>query len=517
MTTLDLGNRHSRTVVGLGSDATSKTVEIRAGALEDSQPAQHLLVCLVNLLARLHGSVSRIEIAVEGEFSVAVPQAVSSRNAFDALVEMARWANGDRIPVAAPTGAADIRIDLRSRASDDADLYAWGAGWKAWVGNTPPTFTRSTDVDGCLGPYFAAAMLAAEVFKMSRGIVKGRQATDDAYSLWDGTVGLWGELEDGPSLRSLDMPALYLIGAGAVGQGLIQILGSSELSSGYVVTIDHDRHDDEGTNLNRCFLAGIDDIGGLKVDVVERFRKHTGLDGYEFKGKLTDYLPANKPGLRADLADAERRDVFNLIVSAVDINESRQDIQGLRPSVIIGGSTDSLRAQATTYGLVDGAGCLSCLNPIGDSKMKAMAIEAELRALSTDEQRERLLGKVSDLEAALSYLSTQEPRCGQLGEAEVRNFASATSPEFSISFVSMAAAAMTAARLIASIVDQKWCSQRAATSVFQFKSFAAAETTLARRPNCQHCIGSDVATKLKPTAASVQERWLVSAKPLFSQ
>ena len=229
----------------------------------------------------------------------------------------------------APTGRSDIKIDISADPRAGANFYAWGAGWRSWVGAMPSTFEIDEMAPGCLEPYFAAAMVAGEVFKVSKGLLKGRLASDDAYSLWTGELGEWDDVAEGPSMVGMTLPPLYLVGAGAVGQGLMQVLGASGLRDPYVVTIDHDYHDEKGTNLNRCFLAGMADILQPKVDAIKRYRSSTGLDGYEFEGKLNDYLTAAKPGLRSAVAESEARDRYDVVVSAVDLNRSRQDIQGL--------------------------------------------------------------------------------------------------------------------------------------------------------------------------------------------
>jgi hypothetical protein len=496
MTELELGDRHNRAVAGLGCGAESKIIRLVAGPVGRSIPRQHLLVCLVNLLSRLHGSVKAILLDVDGDIIVPLPNGAPPGNAIEAMQQMARWANGDRIPVLAVRGVADITIDISAGAEAGADLYAWGAGWKAWVGSSPATFSRSDDDPSCLGPYFAAAMAAGEVFKLSKGLLKGRFASDEAYSLWSGALGRWNELADGPSVRGHTLPTSYLIGAGAVGQGVVQVLGASGLAEAFLITIDHDLHDKQGTNLNRCFLAGVPDILEAKVEAVKRYRERTRLAGYEFQGSLDDYLISSHPGLPPAVAEAQRRDSFDLVISAVDINRSRQTIQGLRPKVIVGGSTDGLRAQSALYGVVEGAECLGCWNEPEDDKAKAAALEAQLRSLSPEAQRQMLSGKVDDVDAAVAYLALTNPRCGQLGETEVRSFATSVSPEFSVSFVSMAAAVMTVARIFGATFFSDQASSRPAKGLFQFKNLEVDEVTTARRPACSHC------HPLKPPAAT---------------
>ncbi|ESX82759.1 MULTISPECIES: ThiF family adenylyltransferase [unclassified Mesorhizobium] len=487
MSGLALGDRHSRPLDGLGDVASPKTILIRAGDVSGAVNRQHLLVCLVNLLARLHGLVGSIRVAVKGEMTVVTPNGAGPANAFQAVENLASWANGGRIPVLPPDGVEDLTIDMTGQMRGGASIYVWGEGWKAWIGSAPRAFGGSFGRRDCLGPYLAAALAAGEVFKHAKGLKKGRFARDDAYSLWSGESGRWEVLEDGPAVSDTRLPPLYVVGAGAVGQGIIQVLGASELASSFLVTIDHDRHDLEGTNLNRCFLAGLDDLDRPKVEAVERYRTFSGLGGLEHSGTLRDYILSSRSGLHPKLDLAEARDSYELVVSAVDINTSRQDIQGLCPRVVVGGSTDGLRAQAVIYGLVEQAECLGCWNVPDDGRAKAAAREAALRAMSPEERRKELAGQVENLDAALSYLASAEPRCGQLGESDVKSFVDRMPPEFSASFVSMAAATMAAASLFRVTSGLSSDVNLQPKTILQFKNLSMAKTVTARRSGCAHC------------------------------
>lgn len=171
----------------------------------------------------------------------------------------------------------------------------------------------------------------------------------------------------------------------------------------------------------------------------------------------------------------------------MDINRSRQDIQGLRPRIVIGGSTDGLRSQSTSYGVQKGAECLGCWNEPDEDDARAAALEAELRAMRADERRHKLAGQVNDLDAALTYLAAAEPKCGQLGEADVRSFTLAVSPEFSVSFDFMAAAVMTAGRLMTLALSEEAALSRRPKGLFQFRNLEATEVRTARRSGCPSC------------------------------
>jgi hypothetical protein len=385
---------------------------------------------------------------VSGTFDVALPIDLGMREALPTMQALSRWATGGQIEVRS-AGDHEFVIHLGAALGlPGANVYAFGAGWKAWVGNRPPTFDIDDAPGLCFGPYFAACMAVGEVFKTSRRLRKGIFADSKSLSLWSGATGNWDDLVDGPSVVGVTLSPFYLIGAGAVGQGVIQVLGACGVGTEFVVTIDADTHDEKGTNLNRCFLAGIKDLGNPKVDVVTRYRLLTGINGMEFRGTLRDYVQAPvDPRLPEGLKVTQSRDAFEVIVSAVDLNTSRHDIQGLSPVLVIGGSSDGLRAQSNVYRRTGDAECLACWN-------------------------EPEVGK------------KPSATCGNMSAVDLGE--PVDTPEFSVSFVSMAAAVFATCRLIIETSGLEH-TQRLERTVFQFKNLVLDEGTTSANPTCAYC------------------------------
>jgi len=488
-----IADRHSRPVQGLGADARPLTVRIVAGAELAAPTAQHLTVCMVNLLCRLVGSVAAVELDLPPQrLSVTIPGPESEGGAVEQLSALAEWAVSGKVPVAGRSHRiCDMTIcigDLPSDRDEPIDLWVIAAGWRAWVGTTrdhlPAKIFADADANP-LGPYLAAALAVGEVFKRSRGLVKGRFAEDFGYSLWTGKTGPWAELADGPPIAGATLPPFYLVGAGAVGQGLHAILAAAKIRTEYVVTIDDDRHD--GTNLNRCFVAGADDVEKLKIKAVRRSRKAAGIKGLEFKGTLAQYVSGGQdPALHADLAVTQAQDLFPLVVSAVDKNASRQDIQGLAPGLVLSATTVGLTAKANTYEMRSGAACLACHNPPEDDGARLREVEQRARNMDEMELRAFLAGNVADAEAVIEYLRHSE-RCGELGEADFRNFATRRTPEFSVSFVSMAAATLLASRLFMQAPTLGAHVPRSPMSTLAFRNLEAGDDHLAQDTTCLHC------------------------------
>lgn len=485
-----LSDRHSREVEGLGSlPPAGLTVRVQAPNLA-SISSQHTLACLGNLLCRLTGSVKSVFLAIEErEFEVALPHRASGCGTVEALLSMSAWANGGAIPFSVDNKTpADFTVTIGEATEVfGKGVNIMGAGWIAWAGTEPsPKQLLTVDETNPIGPYFAACLGASEIFKFSRELCRGRFAANDAYSLWDGACGTLAELTQGPPLDGPTIPPFLLVGAGAVGQGLILVLGASRPAQSYVATIDFDPHDD--TNLNRCFIAGEADETHPKVDAVARFRKINSLDGTERPCTIAQFA-ASPPisELPADFGTAIANDDYPLVVSAVDRNDSRWDIQGLNSDLVLGGSTNNLTANSATYGRTTGR-CLACYNPRESDNAHYQALLEELRPLNDEEKRTFLAGKVpeGEIEMVIDHLSSN-PRCGSLGEKALKDFARSSEAEFSVSFVSMAAAVMLFGRLIQSTDVQNVSPHRAQFSNFNFRNLRGGDYELCREPSCPHC------------------------------
>lgn len=487
----DISDRHARTVEGLGDTLKPLRVLLVAGPAFALPGGQHLMVCLVNLLCRMVGSVAAIEIDVpDTKLSVATPFVLAEGDPVSQLAELARLAVGDDVPVASRTGVGCDMIvcvgEPPQHLPRPADLFALGAGWRAWVGTgdyrpqEPPGGDRNP-----LGPYLAASLAAGEVFKRSRGLVRGRHAKNFGYSLWSGETGSWEDLADGAPVAGLDLAPFYLVGAGAVGQGLLAVLAAADVGSAYIVTIDDDRHDK--TNLNRCFVAGVADEGKPKIEAMGRARRAAGLDGREFGGTLNQYISRGPDDfLRADLAALEANDEYRLVVSAVDKNVSRHDIQGLSPGLVLGASTIGLSAKANVYDMTAGTACLACHNRPENDGERLREVEQLARAMDDTALREFLEGGVDDVEAVLAYLR-RAPHCGELAEADFRNFATRRSPLFSVSFVSMGAALLMAARIFSRATSLGEPGNRGLMSTISFRNLDAGDDNLAQDLSCSRC------------------------------
>ena len=492
MTTDSIADRHLIPVDGLKRATEAKPQFVRVhvdGHWAASVAGQLLTSCLINLLCRQVGLVSRIEI-----MAPAVPLLVSlpsgpTAAAFPAcLEEVATWAVGDAVAVAATTSSAVADQSIVIGAAEVRDegvptLTVLGDGWRAWIGEPAKARKRvEAKSANALGPFLAAGLAAGEVFKRTCGITRGWLLNDNGYSLWSGEAHPdWDALSDGPEVVGSVLPPLHMIGAGAVGNDLAYILANLGLREAYVVAIDDDEYDTR--NLNRCLAAGWRDLKHPKVNAVGRLLRAAKIGVLPFPGTLKSYLSDQRLALRADIAQSVDDLEFGVVASCVDKGVSRQHVQSLRPQILAGGSTLDLRARANIYARKPGAACLACYNPAELDGERIRALERELRAMSPEMRAQYLTEHGLDAAAVDAYLSGVE--CGGVGETALKTFATQPSALFSVGFVSLGAALLLASTILRATIFAASAPMRADMTTLHFLNGGLLDAGLSSDPDCE--------------------------------
>jgi len=490
--TRDIGDRHLRAADGLKDSADAKPASVRiivADEWASSRAGQLLVSCLVNLLARQAGIVEHVEIvATETPLVISLPSGATHLRFPQCLEDLGRWSVNKRVTVSVTPNSSlcDYSIVIGhvggSTFLSGTVYVVVGDGWNAWIGepsHAPADLTPRSE--NPLGPFLAAALASGEIFKRSRGLLRGSYLTANGFSLWSGDASVnWGDLVNGPELAGHTLPPTHLVGAGAVGNAFAYVVTYSQFRDAYVVAIDDDCYD--STNLNRCLAAGWADIGQPKVDALAHLLISANLGAFPYPHTVNDYIIDQRSGLRPDAAQEANELDFKIVLSCVDKGVSRQHVQGLHPHLLAGASTLDLRAQSNLYGTWPGAACLGCYNRAERDGDKLRALEMKVRGLPTDKRREFFLANGLDTDAIEKYLA--DPQCGTVGETALRDFAIKPPQDFSAGFVSLTAGLLLASALFRQLFFSG-APDRADMTTLNFLTGGFMDSGLSADPGCE--------------------------------
>jgi hypothetical protein len=488
----DISNRHLLPVSGLEAADQARRVTVSiyiAPPWRGTMAGQHLVSSLVNLLCRQADLVIAINLASDDvTLLVPLPGRSMGETLLGTLEQFVPWSVGDKVSLTISRSIfpADFTIVIGCPDQCDIDLpsdalYAIGSGWCAWIGEKGAApLSVIPSMSDPQGPFLAASFAAGEVFKAARGATKGVPITATGYSLWSRrTTVEWEELKNGPTIFGRSLPPMHIVGAGAVGQALVYTLVAANVH-GCFITIDNDIHDT--TNLNRCLLAGLSDVGEQKVFAIERYAALSGLTTVPFTCTVQDYLMAPKSRLPSDIAGSAQALKFPIVVSCVDKNVSRHNIQGLWPDIIFGASTLRLTSRSDVYNLRVGNACLACHNPPENDGEKIRNLESTLRAMDKDDRRTYLQDHGLSVEAIEDYL--QSPTCGKVGESELRAHATQLGQQFSVGFVSLGAGVLLASELFKRLLFPDDHIGQQSMTIINFLNGKIGSADLSIDPNC---------------------------------
>ncbi len=354
---------------------------------------------------------------------------------------------GQRVTTsAATTESSDIilHVDPRFTQATDRDYAIWGDSWCCAAATLLDVPAGASHIP--IGPMLAATLGAAEAFqRITDWQGEGRLPREPLYlSAWSGkTARNWFALLDGPPVTALAIEPFYLCGAGAVGQALAATLSYFPGRAGHAVTMDGDPLD--GTNLNRYCLSHRASPPG-KADACRAVLENTAFTVDAMPYYWKDYQSLSLPRTKSTVLNAdEARHKYRLIVSCVDKNPARHELQNFWPRRILGGSTSGLTAKLSSYDCANGE-CLKCANPLPTYP----TIEEEARALRkmTEIERDAVLGRLPEEKAAAVRAYLSDPGCGHVAEQYLTELGEMGRREFSVGFVSVASGIFLAVAMI---------------------------------------------------------------------
>lgn len=452
-----LADRHLRAdpqgVLASPLDVRSGTVLVQVSmAMANALGTQHLVWMLVSLLSRQFKVVREIVLDVpEAALHAGVAPFGEKATLPLTLEEAVRLISGPHVKVrrlGADGPSPDVALvigDGSPMAPQHWRLYA--DGWRYFVGadrESPATIPQS---GLSIGPYLCASYAAGEVFKQLRGMKPGKGEFIHAHfaSAWTMSCAqTWDELVEGPAVDEFGtLPHFYFAGAGAVAQAAALCLGSSAFK-GSCTAVDRDTLD--LSNDNRYALSMREDDGASKVDLMQRYLRQRGFACHIVPEWWETFaISGGKHAINDSVRLLERVYKFPIVLSCVDKNGPRHELQNALPQLIVGASTDGLSAKASIFDLGVGTACLKCHNPRQSRNAIIQERISDLRRVDGQERMNvaRALG-LSDRDVELLL---GPGGCGKLSEADLDRFA-AGPPEMSVGFVSSAAGVLQIAQFL---------------------------------------------------------------------
>jgi molybdopterin/thiamine biosynthesis adenylyltransferase len=440
----EISNRHRGDLGGRLTDQRVPARVVLAASSEVAETAagQHLIWMLLNLLARQTVEIREIQLDIPCGIKLAASTSPLVTGASDFLAAMRLGVKQINLAVlAAPVPAASnsavfIRVGPGPMRAADFSIATTSNGWSGYVGIDSPAVLATSQ--NPIGPYVAACLCAGEVFKFVRGLRP--DAGEFARNLWLDAASLkissdMPKSVDFPS--EISLPATILVGVGAVANAFLHVLYATGVIAGEITAIDNDPEGITQTNLNRYVLFGLPHISLPKATTAAELFKGTQLRLTPIDDSWQDWMSWRNGELAGEI-----------VVSAVDKNPARHAIQDALPLLILGASTNEMRAQLSLYDVIGGSACLKCRNPI-EPQLSDEAIIEKLRALNQDELANRARDVSIDYESLRRFLDDPLVNCGKIGGASLRKFANGNElAEWSVGFVSAMAGVLLAAEYL---------------------------------------------------------------------
>jgi hypothetical protein len=340
-------------VSGFSADLLAKKLESHVVGIavdetvESSTEAQATLDLTVRLLARLYPTVAIIPLGrAKGAALTGARQLARTINPKIDLAD-----SFERVTVLLVVGGTRVP---RRRKLKDRTWYLGSDNWIAALDRNGPVGSGSSN--NPIGAGAAACLGAANVFRSIFQDQVGKAALDEKvrvslYDLRPATAK-----STNPEMGQLVLNDVHLVGAGAVGSGVLWALTRMPCI-GSLHVIDPEKVSD--SNLQRYVMLDASDLGKEKAPLaVTWFRP---AKGFSVKPKVSDWARhiAAIPGYRVDT-----------VLSAVDTAAARIQIQASLPRVIFNAWTQKGEAGLSRHtNFLSQMACLACLYmPAGETK-----------------------------------------------------------------------------------------------------------------------------------------------------
>jgi len=219
-------------------------------------------------------------------------------------------------------------------------------GWVARVSSGQIVLPKECSQDNPIAALAAACLGVGEVFKRLIGLKPARGVLLDGLSFSLRTYEL-DPANVGPPLPERLDSDLLVVGAGAIGNGIVALLSALPFVS-QILVVDREKYGPE--NLGTCMLVDPTDIGQAKAKVMEEWLKAAGKNAVGMESSFADYADtlSNYP---------------KLVLNGLDNIDVRHEVQRmLWPDLIVDGAIGDFTCQVSRHLWTDeNAACLLCL------------------------------------------------------------------------------------------------------------------------------------------------------------
>jgi molybdopterin/thiamine biosynthesis adenylyltransferase len=350
-------------------------------------------------------------------------------------------------------------------------------GWLARVSSGTSGLTADVDMENPVGALAAASLGVGEVFKR---LIKLRPERGDFLNGFSFSLRTYrtGETDCGLDLPSSVDLDLLLVGAGAIGNGIVRLL-SQLPCRGRIDIVDPQTYGEE--NLGTCILMGPHDLGASKAKTLAAHLRTPLLEAQAFEMTFEEY--ARDAGA-----------IPAVVLNGLDNISARHQVQRtLWPDIIVDGAIGDFICQVSRHPWPDDVACLMCLfrEPAG---VPAEVLQMQATGLAPERvSRPDALVAASDVESApgdkQDFLRSRigRPICSVIQEAIALKISAEQQQqgfEPSVPFTACFSACMVVAEMIAHVM--KWPSVLAPRFQFDFLMGPAygQELPQGRRTSC---------------------------------
>lgn len=282
-------------------------------------------------------------------------------------------------------------------------------GWLAQVSSSGRDLPEECDQSNPVAALAAASLGVSEVFKRLLGVSPEQAAPFDGV-----TLNLSSYRDDdtdpGPAIDRSITDDLLLIGAGAIGSGLIAVLSRLRLT-GRVEVIDPQVYAEE--NLGTSLLLGPADVGQPKAFVAAATLRAAGIDATGYQETIAEYRKRVGFGRPA------------VVLNALDNITARHEAQDLWPDVVIDGAIGPLSAQVSRHPWGDNGEDIACLRCLFvDAAVDTTAAKVHMTGMSAER-----LNQGDEVVTEADIVAAPEDRRVWMREQKGKRICSIISPE----------------------------------------------------------------------------------------